>query len=175
MEEDQRQPQPIIKSKKGRFNLWGNKKLLFVTIVLLVVAAGIVIGILTRKNDDNSMATDDKTNNSTKTEKDNEIRDSTTITSQASMVKIVLGIFKVGGTVNGASVASRGFYPSTVDMKNASWLKENMQIGADTHKLIESGEIVYEPKGCKADQPSGEDNKCSGFILRVDGKIVAEE
>lgn len=175
MEENQGQSQVFTEGKKRRFTLLGNKKSLLVIVIVLVVVTGVAIAQLTRGRDESPAVTDNTPNNSAKAEQDNEVRDATTITSQAGMLKIVLGIFKTGGTVNDASVAARGFYPSTVDMKDASWLKENMQIEADTHELIESGEIVYEPKGCNADQPSGEDNKCNGFILRVDGKVVAEE
>lgn len=80
--------------------------------------------------------------------------------------------FYLGGNTNGVQIPAHNYYPSSKDIKDPNWTKENMQLDEKMNDLIAKGEVVYEPKGCNADQPSGENNKCSSFIVKSAGKIL---
>lgn len=174
MDEDQRQQQVIGGAKKS--SLGKNKKLVVLVVLLMVLVAALVV-VATRSSD-KKPASQDKSSDSSNTSQEDKaipIKDTTTLTSQGAMIKGVLSVFKVGGTFNDKKIEGKGYYPSQADMKDGAWLKQNMNIDDSTHALLQSGEVAYESKGCDASKPSSTENACSGYVIKVNGKVVAEE
>lgn len=174
MEEDKSQQQGIGGAKK---NTTEKRKKLVLLLVVLVVAAATAT-LITIRSSDEKPTSQNKAGDSSNTSQEDEatpIKDTTTLTSQGTMIEMVLSVFKVGGTFNDKKIEGKGYYPSNVDMKDAVWLKQNMNIDDSTHAFLQSGEIVYESKGCDANKPSSTGNACSGYVIKVNGKVVAEE
>lgn len=74
--------------------------------------------------------------------------------------------FYLGGNANGVDIPAHNYYPSVSDFKNPEWTKEHMQLSDDMNELIANGTVTYEARGCDNSIPSGEDNKCTSFILK---------
>ena len=173
MKENNQQPYATDSNLKNNSFIKEKPWILVIVIIALLMTAGLSLWLIGRN--DNSSIKDTDIHSDTSAKKSKSIINSTTITSEAAMVKILLEFYKTGGNANGIDIPAHSYYPSTADIKNVDWSKKNMNIEDDTHKLISTGKIVYETKGCKTDQPSSDKNKCSGYILSVDDKKVAEE
>ena len=120
-------------------------------------------------------------NSSTKKEnattKQNTIKSVTyeeTVTPNAygNFLAVAVKGFYLGGNTNGVDIPAHNYYPSTADIKSSAWTKQNMQLDDRMNDLIAKGEVVYEPKGCKTDQPSSDKNKCNAFVVKSAGKTL---
>ncbi len=95
--------------------------------------------------------------------------DATTEQANANLLGFAVESYKVGGTINGTTITSHGYYPSAVDLKNKQWTKENLNLDYATNEAI-----AYEPKNCSTDKPSSSENKCTGFVIKVNDEIIVE-
>lgn len=155
----------IIGNKKPRKPF--NPRLLLPIGGVIILLLGLLIGILIGKSS-NSGDSNDNTNQIP------EITYEETVTPNAygEFLSVALKGFYLGGNTNGVSIPTHNYYPSTADLKDREWTKKNMQLDDRMHELITSGEVVYEPKGCNADQPSGEQNKCSDFVVKSGDSVL---
>lgn len=94
---------------------------------------------------------------------------STTEQANANLLGLAVEVFKTGGTTNGTPITSHGYYPSAFDLKNKQWTKENLNLDFATNEAI-----AYEPKNCSTDKPSSSENKCTGFVIKVNDEIIVE-
>ncbi len=161
MDDDQQQNNStsVVGGKKTRKPLPPKVKLLLAVVGILVV--GLIIGLVIGKSMSN---TADK--NTTDAPKEVSYEETITPKAYGNFLAVALRGFYVGGNTNGVDIPAHNYYPSVADLKSREWSKQNMQLDDRMITLIASGEVVYEPKGCKADQPSSDQNKCSEFIVK---------
>ena len=149
---------------KGGNKLKINRKKIILITALSVVVISILVGIVlvttkNKKPDQSSVKT---------------IKFEETITPNAygNFLSTAIKGFYLGGNTNGVQIPSHGYYPSSEDIKSEEWTKANMQLDDKMIGLISKGEVVYESKGCNAEQPSSEKNKCTGFTVKSAGNVL---
>lgn len=145
---------------KARKPLDPKVKLLLKVAGLIII--GILIGLLVSKLATKETAQESNTN----TPKEVSYEETVTPNAYGNFLSVALRGFYLGGNTNGVDIPAHNYYPSAADLKNREWTKQNMQLDDRMHELITSGEVVYEPKGCNAGQPSSDQNKCTEFVVK---------
>ncbi|MBP9738237.1 hypothetical protein KBD20_00970 [Candidatus Saccharibacteria bacterium] len=82
-----------------------------------------------------------------------------------------LGSFYAGGTSSNESeekqYADNGYYPSESDMKDATWIKNNLLISKLMQDSLSNGTYTYKSIGCDSDKTASKQNACSGFTITI--------
>lgn len=166
MLQENRTPEKGTQVVTGKNSRGLPKKKFFIIGSLLLVALvliGILVTVLVHKKSDS---------NDQVAVKPIQYEETITPNAYGNFLAVAVKSFYFGGNTNGVDIPTHNYYPSTADLKDREWTKKNMQLDDRMHELITSGEVVYEPKGCNADQPSGEQNKCSDFVVKSGDSVL---
>ncbi len=158
-------------NKKNLFS----KRNIFIGLILVVALLFVVSVILFKNNGDKSKKSNDtKALTNLPAPKKVDIKDTNTPTAYGNFLAASLESFWAGGNTNGVSIPPHKYYPSTVDIKTSSWTKQNMQLDDQLQQLISTGSIVYKSSGCDENKTSSPENKCTDYIISIDGKEIAK-
>lgn len=161
-EEPQGQSPQVIHGGNVRRHL--PKKLSTIVIVLIVsllLVGGIIFLVLRNKK-----TPEPPVNNAQKSISYN-YEESSSTEAYGYFLSATLESYKVGGNKNGIDVEGRGHYPTTEQVKNKEWARDNLKLDDGILRLIENESLVYTANGCEAE-------KCTTYTITVDGVEIAQ-
>lgn len=155
---------PVVGNGKSRARF--SKRTLIIIVVIVLVGAGAAYWFVSRSD---SKSTSD--NNQSQQEP---VAGPLPRVAYRNVLAFSVKGYHVGASLNGKEIPAHGYYPSAADVKNTTWSRENLNLDAKLQESIAKGEIVYEPKGCDADKPSSDKNKCLGFVIKEGDDILSD-